>query len=178
MFTTIDTFTINAATRLMRWLNGAVELTAPKVLRESLLAFMASYAAFGLAVLATGDMISRAAVILFGSMLYSSLIGVLRRYSADADREWDSSLARKYMAQAIGKQISMRTGRLIGWISVILYPVCVWFTGTEQSFLFTFVYIAAMGSGLAHEYLAAAEPEAPGERRMEQRLVLARVPMA
>ena len=154
MFTFVDTFLINCTSRFMRYLNEHWELTAPKVLRESLLAFMAAYAAFGLAVMSTGDLIAQVAVVVFGSMMYPNLTGVLKRYAADADKDWTSTLAMKYMALAIGKQISMRMGRLLGWISVILYP-----------FLFTFVYCAAMASGLIHEYLAAAEPTAPGERR-------------
>lgn len=165
MFTFVDTFLINCTSRFMRYLNEHWELTAPKVLRESLLAFMAAYAAFGLAVMSTGDLIAQVAVVVFGSMMYPNLTGVLKRYAADADKDWTSTLAMKYMALAIGKQISMRMGRLLGWISVILYPLLSWIASTHQSFLFTFVYCAAMASGLIHEYLAAAEPTAPGERR-------------
>ena len=173
MFSPLDTFMINRATRAMRWLNESVGLSAPKVLREALMAFMASYAAFGLVVLSTGDLIASAAVIIFGSMLYPTLFGVLRRYSADADKDWSSTLAMKYMAQAIGKQEGMRAGRALGWVSVVLYPTCLWIGGAPQTSFFTYVYFAAMISGLGYEYLAAAEPSAPGERRHAAELQLA-----
>lgn len=178
MFSFFDRFVIAQSTRFMQWLNKECGLTAPTILRESLMAFMVSYAAFGVVVMTTGDMIACAAVIVFGAMLYPNLLGVLRKYAADSDKEWTSSLAMTYMAQAIGKQESMRFGRLLGWISVILYPALSWFAGSNQAFFFTFVYFAAMVSGLVHEYLAAAEPTAPGERRKQAELQLSRVPSA
>lgn len=173
MFSLIDNFMIARATRLMQWLNREQGLTAPIILREALMAFIVSYGAFGLVVMASGDFFASVAVVLFGSILYPSLWSVLTKYAADSDKEWTTSLAMRYMAQAIGKQESMRIGRFLGWVSVMLYPALLFITGSKPQYFYTFIYIAAMGSGLAYEYLAAAEPTAPGERRRQASMDLA-----
>jgi hypothetical protein len=106
-------------------------------------------------------------------MLYPNLWTTLTKYAADSDKEWTTSLAMRYMAQAIGKQESMRIGRFLGWVSVLLYPAMLLLVGTKPQYFYTFIYLAAMGSGLGHEYLAAAEPTAPGERRKQASMDLA-----
>lgn len=173
MFSAIDRIFIDLATRLMRHISASYDITAPKVLRESLMAFLASYTAFGLAVLVTGEIVAKAAVVLCGAAIVTGLVKALQDYAADADKDWSSQLAMKYMAKAVGKQEGMRFARLIGWISLGIYPAAIWLTGLEQPSLFSFVYYAAMISGLVHEYLSAAEPTAPGERRHASQLQMA-----
>lgn len=177
MFSMIDRFCISLSTRFMKWLSETFDLTAPKILRESLMAFLASYAAFGLCVLATGELFAKVAVVLFGSGIVTSLMHVLKGYAQDADKDWSSQLAMKYMAKAVGKQEGMKFARLIGWISLLIYPFAEFVTGVRQPFFFSFVYYAAMGTGLVHEYLAAAEPTAPGERRRASQMELAHASM-
>ena len=177
MFSYLDRFFISLSTRFMKWLGETFDLNAPKILRESLMAFLASYAAFGLCVLATGDVLAKGAVILFGAVIAKNLVQILQGYAADADKDWTSQLAMKYMAKAVGKQEGMKFARLVGWLSLMLFPLAGWLTGVKQPFMFVFVYYAAMGSGLLHEYLSAAEPTAPGKRRQATQMQMAHANM-
>lgn len=174
MFYKLDQMFIGMAGRGLGLLHERLGFSPPMVLKETLTGGVIAYGALLIALVLDGPMLMLACMALSLPFAVPSSLRLLRRYTRDSEKEWNSDLGRAYMAMAIGRQESMRGPRM-------LYVVLTFFL-----FVNTFGAVASRGVSkvdvllllmtvltLVYEYFSAAEPKSPGDRRRFTQLSLA-----
>ncbi|WP_342359539.1 hypothetical protein [Terrarubrum flagellatum] len=174
MLNRIDDFLIGAAGRAAGWAEDRFEITLPALLRECLTAAMVAYFGVVLKLLLSGSFLSALIILATLPIAAPTTLKQLRRYQTDAQKPWSSDLARSYMARAIGRRESMRTARGITFVLTIFVTALNATTIVSGRFEpSAYIFAAFWLVALAHEYLSAAEPLPPGQRRRQASLTLA-----
>lgn len=148
------------------WLHERYGLSPPLVLKETLSGGVIAFGALLAALLVAGPMLMFACMALSVPFSLPSVLRLLRRYTRDAQKEWDSDLGRAYMALAIGRQESMRMVRLL-YVALTVYLVMNTFgaIGLRGIMTVDILFLAMSVLTLVYEYFSAAEPKGPGDRR-------------
>lgn len=170
----IDQGLLGVTNRLAAVLQERAGLTMPMILRQ---VATATIAATALAICATALMrqpVFMAITLLFGVITITSFWRLLVRYSADAEKDWSSDLARDYMVRAIGATEGQRQMREIGTaFAFIALGLCFWVAQFRPFDLVDLTMLALVVSTMGHMYLCCAEPRPPGSGRREMKLAFA-----
>ncbi|MGL4495024.1 MAG: hypothetical protein ACRCXM_02810 [Beijerinckiaceae bacterium] len=174
MFAKVDQYFIAQAGKALGHLQERHDVSPPLVLKESLTGGVVAYAALLLMLLFEGPFWMLVFLALSIPFSAPSVTRLLRRYTRDAQKEWSSDLGRTYIALAIGRQESMRTARAI-YICLSAYLVfnTSMAFGTRGIAKIDVLFLAMTIITLVYEYLSAAEPKPPGDRRRATRLTMA-----
>ncbi|MCU0884534.1 MAG: hypothetical protein MUC44_06225 [Beijerinckiaceae bacterium] len=173
MFARLDDACLALTNRLARHLQEDLGLTMPVILRQVATAtIVATVLAVVAAALLRGPLIL-AITLLFGVITVAAYGRLLKRYAHDAEKDWNSDLARDYMVRAIGAMEGQRQMREFGLLFAL---IGIGFSFAILQFrrldLVDFTMFALILSTMAHMYLSCAEPRPPGSRRRKVRLAL------
>lgn len=173
MLARIDEFCVTGANRLASRLQEQMGMTMPVILRHLATAtIMATVLAIISTALMRGVVIT-AITLVFGMITISSYWRLLARYSKDAEKDWNSDLARDYMVRAIGAMEGQRRIREIGLIFAVICLGMSFSIAQLRVFdLVDMTMIFLVLSTMLHMYMSCAEPKPPGTRRREMKLAM------
>lgn len=174
MFSKLDQVFIGMAGRGLGLLHERFDFSPPAVLKETLMGGVIAYAVLLIALMIDGPMLMLACMALSLPFAVPSSLRLLKRYTRDAQKEWNSDLGRTYMAMAIGRQESMRMPRML-YVALTIF-LCVNTFGALASRGISKVDVLLLLMTvltLVYEYFSAAEPKSPGDRRRFAQLSLA-----
>ncbi|MCX7325195.1 MAG: hypothetical protein NTZ14_12345 [Hyphomicrobiales bacterium] len=173
MLARLDAFCVTGANRLASHLQEQMAMTMPIILRHLATAtIMATVLAIISTALMRGVVIT-AITLVFGIITISSYWRLLARYSKDAEKDWNSDLARDYMVRAIGAMEGQRRIREIGLIFALICLGMSFSIAQLRVFdLVDMTMIFLVFSTMLHMYMSCAEPKPPGTRRREMKLAL------
>ncbi len=155
-------------------LQEGMGLTMPQILQQAATATILATALSIFAAAILRGPATVAVVLVFGGMTIASMWRLLLRYARDAERDWNSDLARDYMVRAIGATEGQRRIREIGLVfSLLSLALSVIVYSVRPFDIVDLTMIVLVLSTMAHMYLACAEPRPPGTRRREAKLALA-----
>ncbi len=171
MFAKVDDLCLSAVNSLAARLQERMNLTMPMILRQ---VATATIMATLLAIFATALMRTSAATVItlvFGAITIASFWRLLARYSRDAEKDWNSDLARDYMVRAIGATEGQRHMRHIGLIfSALGVTLSISIIQFRPYDLVDMTMLFLIFSTMAHMYFSCAEPKPPGSQRREFKL--------
>lgn len=174
MFGRLDQLCLAGVNRVAAHLQEQMGLTMPMILRQ---VATGTIMATLLAVIATALMrgpVYMAITLVFGGITITAFWRLLQRYSRDAEKDWNSDLARDYMVRAIGATEGQRGMREIGLLFALISLALSFSVAQVRPFdLVDLTMIALVFTTMGHMYLTCAEPKPPGTRRREMRLAVA-----
>ena len=177
MFAKIDDLCLNAVNRVASRLQEQLNLTMPMILRQ---VATATIMATVLAIIATALMRTSVATVItlvFGVITIASFWRLLVRYAKDAEKDWNSDLARDYMVRAIGATEGQRGMRHVGLIfSVMALVLSISIIQFRPFDLVDLTMLFLIFSTMGHMYFSCAEPKPPGSQRREFKLAYQNTP--
>lgn len=169
----LDQFFLNATNRIASSLQEKSGLTMPMILQQVATATIVATALAIFATLVMRNPVYVAITLVFGGITIAAFWKLLQRYSRDAQKDWNSDLARDYMVRAIGATEGQRGMREIGMIfSLIASAMCIAVIQFRPFDLVDLTMLALVATTMAHMYLCCAEPRPPGSRRRELKLAM------
>jgi hypothetical protein len=173
VFARIDDACLSMTNRFARRLQEDMGLTMPVILRQVATAtIVATVLAVVAAALLRGPVIV-AITLLFGVITVAAYGRLLKRYAHDAEKDWNSDLARDYMVRAIGAMEGQRSMREFGLLFAL---IGIGFSFAILQFrrldMVDLTMLALILSTMGHMYLSCAEPRPPGSRRREFKLAM------
>ncbi len=177
MFAKIDDLCLNAVNSVASRLQEQMNLTMPMILRQVATATILATVLAVIATALTRTSVATAITLVFGVITIGSFWRLLVRYSRDAEKDWNSDLARDYMVRAIGATEGQRRMRHIGLtFSIMALVLSISMIQFRPFDLVDLTMLFLIFSTMGHMYFSCAEPKPPGSQRREFKLAYQNAP--
>lgn len=149
------------------YLQERVGLTMALILREISMAMMFAFAFYVYAFAMNGNWSYIAIYVPFAYFAAHTVVRDYRKHSANAERDWTESLARKYLIEADKKRTVYGFQRFVFILLFAWFIVIMKLTGNsvlEMENLSILIQFAVFGM---REYVTCAHPRPPGSRQSQ-----------